>query len=139
MSRVVLDTNVLVSALLLKGRLNVLVDLWKAGTIHPVISRETFAEFMAVLSYPKFTISEQEISAIVEDDVLPFFEVIEVKAEVSGVCSDPDDDIFLAVAVSARAPHVVTGDKALLEVKRYKSVRIVTVQEYLGMIGAETP
>jgi uncharacterized protein len=133
MSRVVLDTNVLLSALILKGRLNELVDLWKAGIIHPVISRETFSELMAVLSYPKFKLSEKEIRAIVEDELLPFFEVIEIREEVAGVCGDPDDDIFLAAAINARAPHLVTGDKALLDLKKYKSTRILTAREYLDM------
>lgn len=136
MSRVVLDTNVLVSALLLKGRLNKLVDLWKNGVMNPVLSRETFSELIAVLSYPKFNLSDNEIKTVIEDEILPFFVVAEMKEEVSGICRDPHDDMFLAVACNARASLIVTGDKDLLELKKFKSVRIVTAREYLDMMEA---
>jgi len=56
--RVVLDTNVIVSALLFKGALSRLVELWRKGKIIPVISKETFAELTTVLHYPKFSLSK---------------------------------------------------------------------------------
>lgn len=136
MSRVVLDTNVLVSALLLKGRLNKLVDLWKTGVMNPVLSRETFSELIAVLGYPKFNLSDNEIKTVIEDEILPFFMVAEMKEEVSGICRDPHDDMFLAAACNARASLIVTVDKDLLESKKFKSVRIVTAREYLDMMEA---
>lgn len=129
--RVVLDTNILVSALIFRGELARLVDAWKSGDIIPIISKETFEEFHAVLSYPKFRLTDSEIKAIVEDEVLPYFEVIEKTAEVIGVCKDPDDDMFIACAISAKADFIVSGDKALCDVGRYKSVRIITATEFL--------
>jgi putative PIN family toxin of toxin-antitoxin system len=59
--RVVLDTNVLVSALLFSGETARLVKRWQEGFIVPVFSRETFAEFRKVLTYPKFRLTVQEI------------------------------------------------------------------------------
>jgi putative PIN family toxin of toxin-antitoxin system len=134
MMRVVQDTNVLVSAILFKGALSKLVDLWKNGKISPVISKETFDELKAVLSYPKFSLSKDEIKAIIEDEILPFFEVIDIKEKIHGVCRDPNDDMFLAVAVNAQAPYVVTGDKDLLALGKYKSIEIVSPQEYLALL-----
>ena len=131
MKRVVLDTNVLVSALLFKGRLARFVDLWKNGEIIPVISRETFAELQVVLHYPKFALAADEIRAIVEDEILPFFEVADVKEEVTGACRDPYDDQFLAAAINAGAAWLVTGDKDLLVLGEYRGVKIVTPQEFL--------
>ena len=131
MSRVVLNTNVLVSALLLKGRLNKLVDLWKTGIIHPVLSRETFSELIAC-SVANFDLSDNEINYH-EDEICPF-SCAEMKEKVSGVCRDPDDDIFLTAACNAQASLIVTGDKDLLELKNFKSVRIVTAREYLDMM-----
>ena len=121
-------------ALLLKGRLNKLVDLWKTGIINPVLSKETFSELVAVLSYPKFDLSDNEIKTIIEDEILPFFMVAEIKEEVSGICRDPNDDIFLTAACNAQASLIVTGDKDLLELKNFKSIRIVTPREYLDMM-----
>jgi putative PIN family toxin of toxin-antitoxin system len=134
MKRVVFDTNVLVSAILLKGRLTKLVDLWKRGTIQPVISRETFAEFTTVLSYPKFALSGQDIKAIIEDEMLPFFEVIDIKKKIQGVCRDPGDDMFISAAISSNAAYIVTGDKDLLALGKYESIRIVTPQEYFTLL-----
>ena len=59
--RVVLDTNVLVSALLFTGKLSKIVDLWQRGKMIPLISRETFGELRAVLEYPKFSLAPSEL------------------------------------------------------------------------------
>lgn len=134
MKRVVLDTNVLVSAILLKGRLSKFVDLWRNGVISPALSKETFHEFRAVLSYPKFNLSKDDIKAIIEHEILPYFEVIDIKEKIVGICRDPDDDMFLAVAVNAKAAYVVTGDKDLLELGKYKSVKINSPQKHLALL-----
>jgi len=133
--KVVLDTNVLISALLFKGGLSGLVDLWKAGRIVPVLSRETFEEFRTVLAYPKFRLNAGHIKIIIEDEILPFFEVIEAADPVRGICKDPDDDKFLACAVSASAAYVVSGDKHLTDIGRYKSVKIINPGEFMSMLG----
>lgn len=130
--RVILDTNILVSALLFKGDLAKIVDLWKKGKIIPVLSRETFAEFEAVLEYPKFSLTRQEIKVIVEE-FLPYFEVIEITEDVEGICRDIDDDKFIACAVSASADFIVTGDKDLLNMGKYKSVKIISASVLLKM------
>ena len=129
--RVVLDTNILVSALIFHGELSRIVECWKSGTIVPIISKETFEEFQAVLSYPKFKLTTGEIKNIIEDEVLPFFEVIENTAEVRDVCKDPDDDKFIACALSAKADFIVSGDKVLCDVGKYKSVHIINAREFL--------
>jgi putative PIN family toxin of toxin-antitoxin system len=132
--RVVLDTNVIVSACLFKGRLAKLVELWKRGDIVPVISKETFSELSTVLHYPKFTLTADEVNTIIGDEILPYFDVVEIGDNVNGVCRDPYDDIFLSVAVSAAASWIVTGDKDLLEVGEYGGARIVTPYEFLKRV-----
>lgn len=87
-----------------------------------------------MLSYPKFNLSDNEIKAIIEDEILPFFMVAEIKEEVSGICRDANDDIFLTAASNAQASLIVTGDKDLLELKNFKSIRIVTAREYPDMM-----
>lgn len=133
--RVVLDTNILVSALLFKGELSRIVDLWKKGKVIPVIYRETFDEFRDVLGYPKFSLSENEIKTIIEEEVLPFFEIVEITDKVKGVCRDPDDDKFLSCAVSASADFIVSGDKDLCNLSKYKSVRIINASDFLKMFA----
>ncbi len=125
--RVVLDTNVLVSALLIGGGTGMLRELWKSGCIIPLISRETFAEFRRVLSYPKFKLYPREIRAILNEEILPFVEPVEIVTPVTGICRDPHDDMSLAVARYGRAIYLVSGDQDLLVLNNFGETRIVTV------------
>ncbi|NCO67324.1 MAG: putative toxin-antitoxin system toxin component, PIN family [Nitrospirae bacterium] len=131
--RVVLDTNVLVSALLFKGKLSKIVDLWERGRIIPLISRETFDEFKKVIAYPKFSLTASEIRTIIEENILPFFEVVEANEVIKDACKDRDDDKFLSCAVSARAAYLVTGDTDLLVMKNFKGVKIITPRDFEAM------
>jgi putative PIN family toxin of toxin-antitoxin system len=131
--RVVLDTNVPVSALLFKTTLSKIIDLWQSSAIIPVISKDTFQELRAVLAYPKFALTPDEIRAILEQEILPFFEVIEVTEEAQGICADPADDKFLACALAAAADYIVSGDKALADLKQYKSIEIIKPSDFLKL------
>lgn len=131
--KIVLDTNILISALLFKGELSKIVDLWEKGKITPVISKETFEEFRDVLKYPKFSLTKDEVKTIVEEKILPFFEVIDISVNVNGICKDPGDDKFLSCAVSASADFIVTGDKDFGSLKRYKSTVIIKPSDFLRM------
>ena len=131
---VILDTNVLVSALLFKGEVTHLADLWKAGKIRPVFSRATFAEFRKVLDYPKFRLSPLEIEAIIKEDILPFFGVIDSVKEINGFCRDPHDDKFAALAIASNPAFLITGDDDLLCLKRIEKTQIVKPGAFLRTI-----
>lgn len=131
MIRVILDTNVLVSALLFSGKLGRIIEGWKSGAFVPVFSRETFDEFRRVLSYPKFSLTVQEIAALIEDEVLPFCEVVEIGEEFLSVCRDPADDPFLSCAVAASADYIISGDKDLLALGSFRNIPIVTAATFL--------
>jgi uncharacterized protein len=133
--KIVLDTNILVSALLFQGELAALVQLWKRGVFTPVISRDTFAEFKSVLSYPKFSLTRDEVDALINEEILPFFEVVTVTEHVHGACTDPHDNKFLSCALAASADYIVTGDKAFYSLKRYRSVKIVRAAEFLRLFA----
>jgi putative PIN family toxin of toxin-antitoxin system len=133
--RVVLDTNVLISALLFKGELSKIVGLWQKGKIVPVISKETFSELKKVLEYPKFSLSSAEIESLIEDEILPFFEVVNVTKHVKGVCRDPGDDEFISCALSANADAIVTGDKDFSNLRKYQSIKIIYGSYFIKMVG----
>ena len=113
--RLVLDTNILVSALLFhSGRLSWLRGAWSSGRIRPLAGRETTAELIRVLGYPKFRLSEADRQDILED-YLPFCETAAVPDPPPAVpeCRDPFDRPFLELALAARADALVTGDADL--------------------------
>ncbi|MBA4390561.1 MAG: putative toxin-antitoxin system toxin component, PIN family [Syntrophus sp. (in: bacteria)] len=129
--RVVLDTNILISALIFTGVLSKIVKLWKDGSIVPVLTKEIFHEFRAVLNYPKFSLTKAEINAILEQEILPYFEVVDTDITVKGVCRDPKDDVFISCAVAAHADYIVTGDEDLLVLKEYGQIKIIFASEFL--------
>ncbi len=132
--RVVLDTNVLVSALLFRGELSKIVGLWQKGKIIPLISKETFSELRTVLGYPKFSLTQEERDSIIENEILPYFEIVQVVKEVKGVCRDPEDDKFISCAISASADYIVSGDKDLFDLEQYKSTKIIKASDFLKMV-----
>ncbi len=131
--RVVLDTNVLVSALLFRGGLSKIVGLWQKGKIIPVISKETFSELVTVLEYPKFSLTQEETDSIIKYEILPYFEIVEVVKDVKGICRDPEDDKFISCAISGSADYIVSGDKDLFDLKQYKSTKIIKASDFLKM------
>ena len=132
-TRVVLDTNVVISSLLFKGGLSSIVGLWREGKIVPIISKETFDELRAVLEYPKFSLSRAEIKSLIEHEILPFFEVVNVSKHIKGACRDLGDDKFISCAISANAEFIVTGDKDLSDLKKYQFVRIMKASDFIQM------
>ncbi len=131
--RVVIDTNVLVSGLLFGGQPGKIHDLWASGRLVPLVSKDTFEEFNKVLAYPKFRLSRAEIAKIVEEELLPYADAVDVTANTAGICRDPDDDKFLALAASGDASYLVTGDKDLLALQTFGNARIVTVSDFLRL------
>lgn len=131
--RVVLDTNVLISALLFRGGLSKIVGLWQKGKIIPVISKETFGELLTVLEYPKFSLTQEEIDLIIKYEILPYFEIVEVVKDVKGMSRDPEDDKFISCAISGSADYIVSGDKDLFDLKQYKSIKIIKASDFLKM------
>ena len=130
MKRVVLDTNILVSALLFGGRLDALIGRWKSGELIPLFSRATFAEFRRVLAYPRFGLTGPEINALIEEEILAWCEVVETGEEIRGVCRDPGDDIFLSCAVAAGADAIVSGDRDLLDLGAFRGIPILSVAAF---------
>jgi len=116
--RVVLDTNIVVSALLFPtGQVTWLRDLWTARRILPLVCRATVRELIRVLAYPKFGLEEDDIQAVL-GAYLPLTETVDVTDDpMAGLplCRDPHDQVFLVLALVGRAEVLVSGDIALRE------------------------
>ena len=132
-ARAVLDTNVVVSALLFaQGRLSWLRQAWQSGAVVPVVCRETASELIRVLAYPKFKLSAQERQELLSE-FLPHAETAEVDpAGLAGlpICRDADDQIFVLLAASAQVSALVTGDSALLALRSALAIPILSAEEF---------
>ena len=125
--RVVLDTNVVLSALAFSVESFVwLRESWKSGRIILLVSRETKAELGRVLSYPRFAMTAEDQIDLLED-YLPYCEMVDVgEPPVVPDCRDPSDRPFLELALAGRADALVTGDSDLLALAPVFSVPILT-------------
>ncbi len=135
--RVVLDTNVVVSAALIRGgNEDRILRAWQRGAFDVVVSQAVLAEIGRALLYEKLRkfrwMSEAEIVALLE---LLGQESILVPGRVTVTESrDPTDDKFLAAAIEGRAGYLISGDKDLLTVKPPRGIRIVRPAAFLEIL-----
>lgn len=109
MVKVVIDTNVLVSAVLSPaGAPAKVVDMVGDGSLQLIVSPAIMAEYEEVLARKKFGLSASTVEAIVQNLRRLAIEV--VASERLRACGDPADDKFLECAVAAGAAYVVTGN-----------------------------
>jgi len=128
--RVVFDTNILVSALVFPGgHGDAALRRIIAGTDQLMMSRAILDELLEVLSR-KFARDAEELA-----HVAVFFSelalVVTPKRRLRVVRDDPDNRI-LECAIAGRADAIVTGDKALLALKNFRGIPVVTLRSYLG-------
>jgi uncharacterized protein len=114
--RVVLDTNVVLSALVFGGGLPGQLRLgWQQGRFVPLASTATVQELVRVLAYPKFRLSRLEQEELLAD-YLPHTQTVRMPQPPPKVpdCRDPLDAPFMHLAVAGRAKVLVSGDRDLL-------------------------
>lgn len=128
--KVVLDTNVLVSALLFGGTPGRLRLLWKEKRIQPFMSQAIAAEYLRVFAYPKFQLTRNEIEYLLHQEILPWFETIAAPQGEAMVLEDPSDDKFIWCAEAAKVDWLISGDEHLLKLD-YPKIPIVTPAEFL--------
>lgn len=128
--RVVFDTNVILSALVLAGsRLAWLRQHWQQSACNPVLSQATAAELVRVLAYPKFRLSPEDREELLAE-YLPFCEIVAVHRRCRVTCRDPKDQPFLDLAHAAAANMLVTGDRDLLALSSSVSFAIESPESY---------
>ena len=135
MIRVVIDTNVIVSALLnpLGAPAQILL-LVLSGTVEMCVSGPVYAEYEDVISRRRFQFDEKTIAALlsaVRNHTLWVKPTGKVR-----VCSDPDDNIFLECAETAFANYLVTGNLKHFPIS-WEATDIVTPRQLIEVIRAE--
>lgn len=129
--RIVLDTNVVISALLFPGRSGVLVNYWKEKKFIFLLSREILEEYIRVLSYPKFNLREEEIKCLIQREILLYVEITKAKSRIEMIKDDLEDNKFLSLGVDGKADYIVSGDSHLLSLGDYSGVKIISLDAFL--------
>ena len=135
MLRVVLDTNVLISAIGWRGNPRKVLTLCIEGKLNLIRTQETSKELERVFQRPKFNF----ISMEKKRELLQYLTLISIKVtpeeNVEVIRKDPEDNKFLDCAVAGKADYIVTGDRHLLELKEHEGIKIVTPSELLNVLS----
>lgn len=137
--RAVLDCNVVLSAVLFKGRLSTLVECWKSGAFRLLACKEMVEEWYRVLAYPKFALTEREIRYLLEMEILPFIEPVRIKGIPDIIREDPSDNVYLACAEQGKADFLVSGDAHLLKLRSFQNFAIITPTKLLSLLVDRLP
>ena len=129
--KIVLDTNVFISGVFFTGPPFKILEAWRDGKLIIVISREILDEY--------YRVGKALSSQFPLINLNPILELLTIKAELISVenlpepiCDDPDDDKFIACAISSKSKLIISGDKHLLKVSGYQGIKIIRPQEFLS-------
>ncbi len=131
----VLDTNVVVSALLFNGPASLAHRAWVEGRIELIFTREILDEYRRVLSYPKFGLSEEDAAYLIEEEILPFGCTISTpEASTSWIPEDSADDRFIEAAVAGNAAALVSGDTHILSRGKKLPCKVMALYELTAIL-----
>ena len=133
MIRVVLDTNVYLSAILFGGKCARFRELAREGKIEIFVSEPILAELAGVLRR-KFQWESGQITLVLEE-IRSFTSLVVPYRKVDIVKNDEADNRILECALEAQAHYLVSGDKRhLLPLKKFEGIRIVSPAEFLEFL-----
>ncbi len=129
-SKVVIDTNVFISAFGWDGKPEAVLRLMEQRTIVNCITNDIYAELQRVVAYPKLKFSPTLQINILEF-VFAWSRFVQPKETIAVISDDPDDDKFLSCAVAAEAAAIISGDPHLLALGSYRTIPIMTPAQFL--------
>lgn len=135
--RLVLDLNTLVSGLLWQGAPRHLVNLARAGRFELVSSAVLMIELDDVLHRDKFVRQIQRAGLTADGMIADLARIAQLvlPAELpQPVCRDPDDDDVLAAALAGEVDAIVSGDRDLTDLQRFRGIPILHVQEAIARV-----
>ncbi len=129
-TKVVIDTNIVVSAFGWHGNPEEIVLLVTRGRIINFTSIEMFDELRRVVSYPKLKFSKALQAEIIET-IFGVSSLVRISETLNVIDDDPEDNKILECAVSANVDFIISGDKHLLNLKSFRGIEILTPQDFI--------
>ena len=130
--RIVVDTNVIASAIFFGGKPYQLLRYIMEDRVDVVASKDIVDEYEEIVS--RLQRKYQAISTRIPlQELIAKFEIIRVGSEIR-VCRDPDDDKFISCAVDGKCIYIVSGDSDLLSIGNYGDIEILTVADFLSRL-----
>ena len=131
--RIVIDTNVVASAVFFGGRPAELLRMVIRHEHSAVVTDEIVDEYQATINY----LLEKCGGKKLQLSIVPIFSAMEIIPATSKIeiCRDPDDNKFISCAIDGHCYYVVSGDKDLLSLEQFGNIKIVTVAEFLELFS----
>lgn len=129
MLRVVVDTNVYIPAIFWGGKPRHVIDLGRDGKIQIFTSEDIEQEILDKLM-TKFGMNSDDAGRVMAD-FSTFTKLIRVSRRIHVVKDDPDDDKFIECAVECNAEFIISGDKHLLNMRKYEGIDIMNAATFL--------
>ncbi len=130
--RIVLDTNIFISAALLGRVCEEIIQFCRFGKVDVFISRDIIIEIENKLR-SKFLWKNSQIGIFI-DSILEFCHLVEVNDKMVFIKDDPDDDKILECAISAKCDYIISGDRHLIKLGSYKNIKILRPADFLFLI-----
>ena len=127
--RVVIDTNIYISAIFWNGKPREVIDLGRDGKITIFTSLDIENEIVGKLK-TTFKLAEEDVNRILLD-FSTFTLPIRINKQLIVVQDDPDDNKFIECAVECRANYIISGDRHLLNLKEYEGIKLIKSSEFL--------
>lgn len=128
--KIVIDTNVIASAIFFGGKPDKLVDLLMTRKVEAYVSEGIISEYYKTSNHLEQKYSARESSPSL-DDIVSQCTLVSPTQTVT-VCRDPDDNKFIECALEGKCLYIVSGDNDLLDLKSYGDVEIITVAEFFA-------
>ncbi|MDD5484103.1 MAG: putative toxin-antitoxin system toxin component, PIN family [Kiritimatiellae bacterium] len=128
--RIVLDSNVIISAFLFGGHPARIVEHVLDGSLQCFVSLAILDEIRDVLQRPKFGLSSEQALAFIEE-LHNLCRAVTPTARVRAINADPDDNRVLECALAADADTIVSGDSHLLNLGQWQNIRILAPAEFI--------
>lgn len=128
--KVVLDTNILISALGWQGKPKEVFRKCVSGEEELITSVQQLNELKRVMEYPKFSFTKEQKERFL-GIILEIATVVKTTGIIKVIEEDPDDNDILETAVVGNAELIISGDPHLLKLKHYLHIKIITASEFL--------
>jgi uncharacterized protein len=139
--KVVLDTNVLVSATFWYGDSDKIIKLAEEKKIEIVLSKDILEEFSRVLNYDEIQEKVRGKNLEIRNSFQKIVEIatiVEPEEKVNIIKDDPSDNTFLEVAKAGKADCIVSKDSHLLKLKQFENVEILTPKDFLVLMNKDS-
>jgi putative PIN family toxin of toxin-antitoxin system len=133
LTKVVLDTNTLISAIVFGGKPREVLEAAIKGHIQLVLTEKIIEEMREVLEGKKFQYPK-EITDLIIHELEALVEIVKPKHKITVIDKDPEDNRVLECAQESQADYIVSGDEHLLELENFEGSKIVTAEEILEIL-----